>query len=456
MPGMAYYPQGWHLFFGLIDGFVRSSTDGSGLSALHHYLAYAALTYAAFALVVIWGMQRLAEPLLTPARRLALVAVSVAYLLSNDTFSLAQLHFTPQIAALALVVVLVVTLARPPARTTLSLWIVAALLDGVGFTYSLYAPPMILAVLIWLYARRRQVVRHRLVLATALVAVLLSAAPLVVGLIVAGQGRGLPAPTTAPGSVDGALLLAGIVAAAMLRSWRTARWRVLLWTTASAVACSLGFDVLLWVMTGGSGSYYYGHKLYNLEVLLLVLAVSAVLVWLPAPQRLSRSWSWRDTSTWPVALRSLAPGLSVSIALAAGSGLVFGDSPYEVNGSVDARGWTTGSALKSMPLALPRVALSETRREVAPGTFTVVMDENPALGFLGQILVSGLRRQYQDFLPSLYETPYRDPDFYDKIIENLPPGPVLIVVDTERTRSVAEQLRDRHPDRRISVAFINY
>jgi hypothetical protein len=453
-PLMSLYPHGWHFFFGLLDGFVRSSTElGSGLSALDHYIGYAVLTYAAFALALIWGIQRLAEPLLTPARRLVLVAVGVAYMLSDEAFLLSVLNFTSQIAGLALMVVLVAVLVRPPARTALTLWLVSALLIGVGFTYTLYLPPAVLFVMVWLYARRRRVVRHRFALVGTLLAALLAAGPLVIGLTLGNQIASLQAPTGTMWSVDGTLVLAGVVAAGLMRSWRAAHWRAMVWTLGLTVLCLVGIYVLVWTQGGSGGSFYYAFKVRHLLLALLVLGIGALLAWLPAPQRREDPWRWRDLGTWRPALGRLVPALAVSVALAAGSGLIAGDSPYATrDGAVFARGWVGHQPLEST-LFLPRTAVAEERREVAPGTITVVMLELKAPAFLAQTLVSGLKRQYRDIVPGLYGTPYIEPDHYDSLIEALPPRPVLIVVDTERARQAAEELAARHPDRDITIAF---
>ena len=46
-PGSATYPEGSHLLYAVLDGFVRSSATefGTGLSALEHFLAYLVAGY---------------------------------------------------------------------------------------------------------------------------------------------------------------------------------------------------------------------------------------------------------------------------------------------------------------------------------------------------------------------------------------------------------------------------
>jgi hypothetical protein len=449
--GMALYPQGWHFFFGLLDGFVRSSPGlGSGLSALDHYFVYAGLTYAAFALALIWGVQRLAEPLLTPARRLVLVAGSVFFLFSEAAFQLALRTYWPQVAGLALVVVLVVVLARPPARTALALWLVSALLVGVGFTYTLYLPPAMLAVLVWLFARRRRLVRHRFAFAAALLAVPLSAVPLGLGLVFASQGGALLLADPAA-SFDGLLVLAAVATVGLLKSWPAPRWRMFLWPLGISAGCLIGLHVLLGLQ-GDAGGYYV-NKVQDLVVVLLALGGGALLALLPHPQRRANPQSWRHLGRWRAALRDVAPALAHAVALVAGSGLVAGDSPYQhgSNGAVTARVWVSGKWPQQKLLSW--VTLSEAQRSVAPGTFTVVMSEDRPQAYLAMTLVSGLKRQYQDFVPGLYAVPINHADYYDHVVDKLPPGPVLLVVDTVQTQVAAIQLAARHRDRDIAIAF---
>src|SRR5690606_11437070 len=116
------------------------------------------------------------------------------------------------------------------------------------------------------------------------------------------------------------------------------RWRVLGWILGIGVLCLAGIYVLVWLQGGNGGSYYYAFKVRHLLLALLVLGAGSLLMLLPAPQRPERPWQWRDRGTWPPALRRLAPAVALSVALAAGSGLVAGDSPYQPNGSVFARG----------------------------------------------------------------------------------------------------------------------
>jgi len=118
---------------------------------------------------------------------------------------------------------------------------------------------------------------------------------------------------------------------------------------------------------------------------------------------------------------------------------------------VSARVWVSGKW--PQPKLLAWVALSEAQRQEAPGTFTVVRGEDRPQAYLATTLISGLHRQYPDFVPGLYAVPLMQDDYWDHLLDKLPPGPVLIIVDTVRTQAAAEQLRTRHPDRDIAIAY---
>ena len=118
---------------------------------------------------------------------------------------------------------------------------------------------------------------------------------------------------------------------------------------------------------------------------------------------------------------------------------------------MSARVWVSGKWPQQKLLSW--VTLSEAQRSVAPGTFTVVMSEDRPQAYLATTLVSGLHRQYQDFVPGLYAVPINHADYYDHVVDKLPPGPVLLVVDTVQTQVAAIQLAARHRDRDIAIAF---
>ena len=252
--GMITYPQGSHLSFALLDGFVRSSASdyGTGLSALDHYLAFTVLAYAVFALTLIWAVQWLAEPMLTLGRRVALVAAAFAFVLSSDTFRLMFKQYVGQTAGLTLAVMLIAVLARPPARTRQAMWLITSLVVGLGFTYYLYLPAALFAVLIWLVVRRAQVRRHPVLLGITLLAAVGASVPAAIGLVVGRQDLALLA-INPPASRDGLILLAALAAVGLFSVAALASpiWKMYRWSLLAAVAAWLGLLAVQLAMSGG-------------------------------------------------------------------------------------------------------------------------------------------------------------------------------------------------------------
>jgi hypothetical protein len=450
--GMIAYPQGSHLTFAMLDGFVRSSTSdyGTGLSALDHYLAFYVLTYAILGLTVIWALQWLAQRFLTFPRRIALIAVGFAFLVSGVSFHIVHLQYVGQAIGLALMTLLVATLARPPARTRQSLWLIASLLVGVGFSYYLYLPAAGLAVVIWLAWRYRRVRRHPYLLAMVALAAALAAGPALFGVIVAGQEGALLVQSPAR-SVDGFLAFAAVAVVGILSAGARSSpiWRSYRWSLAAIVAAWIGLQVAQYVMAGGvlDTSLYYGQKAQDLVEFTFVLAAGGLLGYLPDPA-LAR----QPPPGWRARLVPYVSAGVIAIGLAAVSGLVKGDSPYQFGGSVLARSWVAGSDNDRQSIADD--VLAELRgRETDPGTVTVVIREDPSATYLTQILLSAIQRTSGITAPGIHTgAPLEAPDRPERLVESLANYPVLIIVDSAKTQALAEAIADRHPEQEITVA----
>ncbi len=449
--GMITYPQGSHLLFGLLDGFVRSSASdyGTGLSALDHYQAFTVLAYAVFALALIWAVQWLAEPMLNSRRRVALVAVAFAFVLSSESFQLVLKQYVGQTAGLTLMVLLIAVLARPPARTRQAMLLIASLLFGLGFTYYLYLPAAGVAVLSWLIIRRAQVRRHPILLGLTLVAAIVALVPAAVGLVVGRQDLALLA-TNPAASRDGLILLAALAATGLFsaRTFASPIWRMYRWALLAAVVAWMGLLATQFVMAGGvtDTSFYYAIKAQDLVSVTLVLSLGALLGHLPPPgNRVDAARRSRAATAW-------VPAVGVAVALAAGSGLIFGDSPLQTGGSVTPRAWVTGSAVYNQ-FAADAVLSEVARRESKPGTVTIVMGEDANEAYYIQLLLNAVQRTSGFVGASFYTAQALGaPDRWDGMVEALAPRPVLIIVDTSATEARAKAVRDRHPGQDITIA----
>jgi hypothetical protein len=243
------------------------------------------------------------------------------------------------------------------------------------------------------------------------------------------------------------VILAGLVAG---RSVTSPVWRGYRWCLASAVAAWLALVAAQTVVNGGliSGPMYYANKALDLVEFLLAVGAGALLGLLPEPRTVEPpllSRPFRPT------LARLAPAVAVSVALAAGSGLVFGDSSYQHGTSVFARTWVSGKG-EYRRYAAKVVLAEDAYRTAKPGTVTVVLREDATQSYITQLLISAVERTSGIVAPGMYTgRPLHDPDRWDNMVEVLADYPILIIADTDEALRRAEGVRDRHPDLDITV-----
>lgn len=450
--GMITYPHGGHLTMALLDNFLRSSASeyGTGLEALDHYIGFTVVVYGLVGLAVLWAAQWMAARYLTLPRRIALVAAVFAFLVADGPFHLVILGYLGQALGIGLMVLLVAVLARPPARDRQAMWLIASLLLGIGFSYYLYLPAAGLAVLIWLIRRRAAVRRHRIMLLVVALAAVVAAIPTILGLLVGGQDAALLV-VSQPESRDGLLVMLAVAAAGVLagRAATSPVWRGYRWTVASAIAAWLALLAVQSIMTKSliTGATYYANKAQDLVEFVLILAAGALLGLLPEPAK------ERPLLSRPVrpTLARLLPAVAVAVALAAGSGLIFGDSPYQNNGTVTARPWVKGKG-DYRRYAVDTVLAEVAGRTAKPGTVTVALREDATESYITQLLLSAVQRTSGVMGPGMYTgLPLDDPGRWDNMVEVLADHPILIIVDTDKALAVAEAVRDRHPDLDITI-----
>lgn len=451
--GMITYPHGGHLGMALLDNFLRSSTSemGTGLGALDHYIGWSVVAYGLVGLAFLWAGQWLAVRFLTGPRQLVLLAIIFAFLVSNAAFNLVVLGYLGQALGIGLMALLVAILARPPARDRQTMWLVAALLVGLGFSYYLYLPAAALAVLIWLLRRRTTLRHHRVMVGVLVVAGVAALVPGVLGLVVGRQDVALLAPGS-PRSWDALLVVAGVILAGLVvgRAATSPIWRGYRWSLASAIAAWVALVAVQSVLNGGliGGSMYYANKALDLVEALLFLGAGALLGLLPEPTTVERRLLSRPFR--PTLARLVAAG-SLAVALAAGSGLVFGDSPYQFGSSVYARSWVGGKA-DYRRYAADTVLAEVAQRTAKPDTITVVLWEDATESYITQLLLSAVQRTSGVMAPGMYAgRPLDDPDRFDNMVEVLADYPILIIVNNDEAQARAEAVRDRHPDLDITI-----
>lgn len=458
------YPQGASLLYGTLDGFVRSSASeyGTPQSALAHYLTWLAVGYAFLAVILTWGVQRLAAAGLTAWRRLVLVTVIAVAVLLTGLFRLAVTGYPGTVLGLALAALLVVLVCRPGGSSGETLLLASALVAATGFVFPPFLPAVLLIAGTWVVRQWARARRHPVALAALAVAAVTGAVVAVTGLTHAPGAPAIAGALPAGGRwaflVLGAALLVGLLGRAPARS---AVWRSFEWCVGAVVA---GFIlVLLAERLGGSAMnptteyYYFAEAAAQLLLAMAVLGLGTLL-WLrpvarPPARRVARPW----------ATAALAGAAVVMIGAA--WGIVLGDTPAHraalnrdsvvpwqfVHGQL---GDTTAAALVEAGLAYP-----------VHGAAAVVLGQDWRTAGRAQALLAALNRTPTTLAMSTYREPlttYRwlsDPlaaddvaavRRYTEIVAGLA-GPVVLVCDSDRTQQWAEHIEERFGPRVVAA-----
>jgi hypothetical protein len=448
--GLVTYPQGSHFLYALLDGFVRSSAadQGSGMSALDHFLGFAAYGYGFLVLTMLWAAQWIAAAALNLTRRILLVGIVAAFTLDSDIFRLLVLGYTSEVMGLTLAVLAIALLVRPLARTGELLLIIGSLVVALGFSYYLYLPALVLAVAIWLVRHRQRAQRHRLGVALLAVAVVVAAAPAAMGYFVGGQSSALLVASGPPGR-DVLIGVVCVIAAGLLApgAMRTATWRGYAYS-AGAVVVAVGalYAVQRATDTQHVAGYYYTNKTLDLLLCVLCVGVGSLLLYLPAPDR-------RPVRP-ALALRRAVPAGLLVVALAAVVGIPFGDTPVATtpkseHGNGFPRYWALGG-FSNRPVAA--IVAAQANTPTAPGVVTIVSGSDPLGTYVAQLGIATLQRTSGVLGPGMYQgLALDDPMRIEKMVL-LTPGTIDLVVFTDDAERQARDIAARHPERQITVS----
>jgi hypothetical protein len=439
---LRFYPSGWHLTAGLLDGFVRSSTaTGDMASAVEHHVWFLLGTYGVFALAVTWAVQWIAGPLLGRWRRLPALAFVGIQLMYGELPVLSILGFASQLLGLTLLVLLVSVLARRTGGVREHVVRVGALVAGIGFAYELLLPSAALASAVWALRRRRALRRYKYFVVT-----LFSAAggtatvPLVLGTLLGGHGKLIAAPGGVSGVSRGLLLaLALVVAAAMLtRSGRRlAVWRSYAFSLGAVLALPAAL-LAYRAVTGNPAGYYLEKGLHAVLVTLLV-GLGALALLLPRPRR--------------TPLASLVPAVLVAAAVASIGGVLVDDVPYKPGRTETLnRLWHSGSPTRTNRPTAERVRALDARFPTEPGVATVVLTDDLYTTYTLTLYLSMLQRTSGLTQDVLYQ-PYGlsiEPAALAPVLAGLP-HPVRVIVTTPGAEDAVRRMRQARPDLRLEL-----
>jgi hypothetical protein len=446
--GIIRYPQGFHFIAALLDGFLRSSAGpGTPASAFNHFLGFHTAAYGLFMLSVIWAAGWVGGPLVrTGARPLVLFAFLTPFLLYTDLLVNYVSGYPSEVLGLSLVAGLVALLARPVPGTRTQLVLVAAVLVAIGFSYYLFLPGAALGTLLWLVHRRRAVLaRPMFTAAVTGVAAPLALAPAVLGMVVGNAADALGARASSRDSRDLIIALTlAILAGILCRPGGRPRVWLRYGLAAGGMMAAAGALGGYQAVRDGFTGYYFEKALHAVEVALLV-GIGALALLVPPPAR-------RRPATPRRHLVSALPAVLLAVSVAAGLGVVRGDSPFRPRARAGYDGW--GPAWTEGRL-VPRgaggaVATILRDHPPRPGEVTLVFDDNGLRQYDLTLFVSVLRR---DGTGGVFRALYGQPDnLVDTDRASLTRmlldirAPIEAVAMTRRASEFLQGVRAEHPD----------
>lgn len=272
---MVVYPTGSMFVSALLDSFVRSSSaQGTPTSAFTHFVGYFVVGFGLFGAATVWAADWVARPFLHGWRRVLVVCVAAAGCAFSALVTMVVSGFFSSMLGIALLALLFAILVRPPRVDVEYLVTVAALTVGLSFTYYVFLPAALAAVVCAAVSLRRRLRRLRpAVVATCLVAAPLVAVPVLV--TYAGNPAQVGDQLVLPGTAIGTDYNATVGAVLAVLAGCALRWRLPLARRAAAVVLTMtGFTAAVGaysVYRTGEVAHYFDKCTHALLVTCLVL-----------------------------------------------------------------------------------------------------------------------------------------------------------------------------------------
>lgn len=393
---LRFYPHGWHLTAGMIDGFLRSSTTlGTSVSAFAHFALFSVIGYGLFCLVLFWAVNWVAGPVMGPWRLLPALVVAAVPVMLGAFAGTVVLGHVAEVYGLTLLAVIVALVSRPLRSVPEQLLVLTMALIGIGFAYYFLLPPAGLAVLFWLWRHRRQVLLHKVAFAvTGGITAVFAPMPAVAGVLSGEQDGQLLADGLLAVSDRGYLVavagvvLIGLIAPAgrKLRIWRDYRYPVL------AIALFTAAVGVFQLLNAGRTSYYFEKSVHALAVTVLV-GLGAFFLVLPKPTR---------------GVKTAVPAVALTLALAVGFGLV-GLSPYRASNIGDInRDWGNFWYLRGPEITgdtrtdVLYLIKADQRFPAVPGTATILLANDGTPTHAATMFFSSVQRNSAGTAKILY------------------------------------------------------
>lgn len=379
-PGFLTYPQGSHLVAALGENFLRHGGDPAAWAG--DFVWWTVGTYVWMCLAVLWGLRRVAGPAGRTAVIVPAVAFAAAYLSMGDPVGVLAKGYPQEMAALALVAVLVALACRPARRVREQVVLLGVLLAGISLTYYLFLPLGLAAAGAWALVYRRRLRRHPVFVPVA--AVLAAAACAVEpalnraarpGTVLLQGGQASPVNR---GTVV-ALALVAVAGLAVLAGRRSPVGRAGLWILGAQVGLAVGVAGYT-ASLDGPQRYFMIKILHEAVVVCLVLAGATVRLVTALSQRPAGARRRAGLAAAVAALTLLPLTALVDVTAA---------------GRAAPSGWAYLTARDAQDPAAARIALAVARAWPArDGRVVVVLAGDAWTRFLATVYGGVFRHRY--------------------------------------------------------------
>lgn len=421
-PGMADYPQGWHMLVGMFENFLTSSTRlGSDEGAMTMLMVMLLATFFALILVVTWGAGRVAG-LRARLGAYVLVVGGAGWLAASSELVRGIVYtYAAEMISLAFFAGLIVVAVRPAAKIRDQIALLSILTVGVGFTYYLFLPVALVIALGAVIADRRRMKKVPFSVAVGVLICGLSPMQAVAGLMLGKRDEQITLGKLGSIRLVELVVFVLVVAVGVVIGRRQASWRRYGFALATTLAAAAALN--LYLRYAGSDPGYYFGKMLHIGVVVLILGTGAIgLAAGPLTRRLAER----------AGTRAVAGAVVAILVLCAAGQVAFGrpsltDFPWMVKQVTGAMGH---------PDRAERVVAIAAACPAEPDVPTVVFfgSEEKNFGYNESIFLTVLQRQAGEGYMEAYGLP-RSPDKRAEVLVRRAGPKVRVVIGDETARA---------------------
>ncbi|NUR72096.1 MAG: hypothetical protein HOU81_14875 [Hamadaea sp.] len=440
-PGMADYPQGWHLVTAILENLLAATTHlGSDEKGVVLLVIMMLATFFALMLVVTWGAGRVAGPKLGLGAYCLVVMVAGWLAAWSELVRTIVYTYPAEMAGLAFLGGLVVAVTRPAVKVRDQITLVAALTIGVGFSYYLFLPIAVVIALGGMIMDRRRMRRVPISVAAGVLVAGLAATQAAAAVLLGGRESQLALGVLGDVRPIEIGVLALLIIAGVILGRRRPGWRRYSIPLATALAAT-GMIYLYQRLSGSQPGYYFG-KMLHVTVLVLILGVAAIgAVAGPVSRRLSGRFGVRAT-------------VAVAVLAVAAAGQVIVGAP-----SLTGVPWLTqqASGKTAQPASAQTVMQIYRACPIDPHRPTVLFYSAPGLryGYGESVFLTALQRQAGAGYAATYSLPSISAEKRAEAIVRRVRKPVRIVVGDRQAEAILTEALRAQPERAAQIELVD-